>query len=260
MLILLIIRLLLNFKVTKSYKKINYFNKYRFQSLIYKLTLSSDFDFHNEKFKLFTFSDLIPPKDLIDNENFKIIISSPLKLFICYLKEKFEEKIEFTLGPYLKIKLEDLKAFNLKELEKLKKGEIIDLITGSPLFIKYQGRSWTKKDPISFIYFSLQNLSIRRFNYYLNYLENKNLINSTRKEKIIKEINKLKLPFFLNIEIKKTIAINMDIKGKIRTFITHRAQLSLVNLNKEFTKFVIDNGIGNLNATGFGFLNLKNHF
>ncbi|MEO2154464.1 MAG: CRISPR-associated endoribonuclease Cas6, partial [Nanoarchaeota archaeon] len=137
---------------------------------------------------------------------------------------------------------------------------ILNLITGSPLYVKYKNRSWTPQDSNYYLINSLQTLSLKRFFFYLEFLEKKDLILSSKKEKIKNRINKkletIYYPLFLKVEIKKTIPVAFDIKGKLRTFITHRALIDFVNIDKELTNFIVDNGIGNLNAMGFGFLNI----
>ena len=249
---------MLTLKVVKCYKNIQYFNKYWFQALIYRLTLNSEFDFHNDKYKFFTFSDLIPPNNLEDGKEFKIIISSPLKSFIKFLKKEFENISTFDLGPYLQLEVKNAKTFSLKELDDLKRGQVINLITGSPLYVKYSNRSWTKEDSIKYLYKTLIDLQIKRFKEYLKLLESKNIISSEKREKLLKTIENVKLPFFLNFKIKKSLPLVIEMKGKLKTLIVHRAELSLVNNNNHFTKFTIDTGIGHLNSMGLGFLNLKN--
>ena len=102
------------------------------------------------------------------------------------------------------------------------------------------------------------NLQIKRFKAYLELLENKNIISSKKREKLLKAIENIKLPFFLNFKIKKSLPLVIEIRGKLKTLIVHRVELSLINHNNYFTKFTIDAGIGHLNSMGLGFLNLKN--
>ncbi len=167
-----------------------------------------------------------------------------------------EERSEYSLGPYLNLKLEDAKIFKLKELKNIKKGDIIRVISGSPVYIKYKGKSWTKEDPLFVVYNTLNNLSIKRFSFFLDYCEKRGFISSTKKEKLDKKVKKLD-NLFLNLKIKKPVAVPVNIRGNLKPIIAHRMLFSLVNLNKELTKFIIDNGVGNLNAMGFGFLNLN---
>ena len=204
------------------------------------------YDFHNEKYKLFSFSDLIPPFDLKSGEIRKIIVSSPIKEFIYDLKEYLEKNKTITLGPYLVIEILEIKLIDLTK--KIKEGCVVKLITGSPLVILMDNKNFWKREKYSLFELvkELEKLSKKKYNYFL-----KNFLN---KDKEFKYNN----PLFLTIDIKKSVSVVVSKKEKAKILIGYRVEFLVLidKYNKNFFRFLLDCGIGNFNSMGFGFLNI----
>jgi CRISPR-associated endoribonuclease Cas6 len=205
------------------------------------------YDFHNEKFKLFSFSDLIPPFDLKKGDIRKIIVSSPIKEFIYDLKEYLEQRKLIDLGPYLIIEIISVKLLDISK--KIKENNLIKVVSGSPVVLLMDEKNFWKSEKHSLIKFikELENLAKKRYSYFL-----KKFLNKEKEFRYDKS-------FIVDLKIKKSVSVVVHKKEKSKILIGYRIEFTFLvdKYNKNFIKFLLDCGIGNFNALGFGFLNIK---
>lgn len=233
-------RILLTFEPIDETNYVN-INKYDIQGFIYSL-LKEDENYkhlHNIKgFKFFTFSNIFPVGDFKHNNLKKLIISSPDKFLIRSLANSLKKKNIFYLN---KFKMELLKYKILKE------NLCTNLISATPIAL-FESNENNK-------YYSFKNSP--NFDFFFNRL----------KDNAIKKYNafygdefELENELFSNFEFMKEVAIR--IKKNNNNFLIigslwKNLKFNLTKENKKFYKFIFDNGLGEKNSLGFGFLNCR---
>ena len=226
------------------------FNRYWVQGMIYKLILGSEFDRHDEnKFKWFNFSNIFPKTHFKVNEEKNIIISSPNKDFIKYLREKLEKMEKIKLGNYIS-ELIEVKSFrvrkNLNNWWKVETPIILDI--GKEVGKKHL--YWTPK---------LKDEKLRTFYYFFNRLTE----NSLRKVAFYygEDLEKLKEKYFSlfqQYQFIKSVTTFLEKDGKkIRMAGTLWYLKPFELLKKKYLFLLYETGLGEKNSLGFGFVNLK---
>jgi CRISPR-associated endoribonuclease Cas6 len=242
-------RLLIKFQPNFELKYGN-FNNYWIQGLIYKLILGSEFDKHNEnKFKWFNFSNIFPKTDFKVNEEKNLIISSPNKDFINYLKEQLEKQETIKFGNY-EAKIKELKAFkpkeNLKNWWKTETPIILDI--GKE--INKRHLYWTPK---------LKEEKLKSFNYFFQRLKENSLKKIAFYYNEDFEKLKEKYPFiFTRFKFIKSVTVFLEKDNKkIRMAGTLWHLFPFELLKDKYLYLLYETGLGEKNSLGFGFINVK---
>ena len=96
------------------------------QGLIYGLLRGSEYDIHEKDgFKFFTFSNIFPFSDLRKNDRRNLLIASPNKDFVSYLKDQLEYLQDIRIGA-MKFRINCCNKFDIR----LPSDEPVSLITG----------------------------------------------------------------------------------------------------------------------------------
>ncbi|MEM0481115.1 MAG: CRISPR-associated endoribonuclease Cas6 [Candidatus Aenigmatarchaeota archaeon] len=210
-------------------------NKFAIQGLFYSIFLKSDklVNLHFQKgFKHFCFSD-VAKKD----GNYFILFSSPNNEIVKEVK-KVLRKLKFIYIGYELFKLEKVKLIKTKVKKSL------DLITGSPVVVYVNNRPFNffKDKNYSIFFERLKENAIKKYKAFYN-------------EDI--KINDL----FDEAIFNKSVAIPLNKNGKkFLIFGSMWKSLKKYYISKEekkFYRFLIDEGLGEKNSLGFGFLNIK---
>ncbi len=216
-------------------------NKYDIQGFIYNLLRESDdfSEFHDiQGFKFFSFSNIFPVSDFERNSLKKLIISSPNNEFLYALQNVLGEKTDFRLNKY---KMELLKSKLLKDNFKP------NFISATPIVL-YEDNQSNK-------YYSFKQSP--DFNFFFNRI----------KDNALKKYNafygdefELTGDLFTNFEFVREVSVR--VKKNDNWFIIigslwKNLKFELNKDNKKFYKFLFNNGIGEKNSLGFGFLNSR---
>jgi CRISPR-associated endoribonuclease Cas6 len=236
---------------------------HKLQGVIYSLLKDTPYSIlHNKKgYKFFCFSNIFPiPKKeqngkIFEGERKKLLISSPDKLFIKFLEDKLqqklEEKKEINIGD-MSFRILKVKKFEIK----LKKN--IRLITATPIIIRIPERNY-EKYKIPKQYRKKRYVFWRAsypFEAFVKQLE----------ENLVKKYNEF---YKTNLSIDEGIFEIFKYKKSVATrFILHGKEQMLVGSiwefiftyltekQKKLLEFGIDCGLGERNSLGFGFVNL----
>ena len=225
----------------ESKEHVNYsdIDKYTIQGFIYSI-LKEDSSFstlHDTLgFKFFNFSNIFPVSDFEKDSLKKIIISSPNKDLIKCLYNNLKSKNTFYLKNH---KMELLKVVILKNKKCLK------FISATPIVlfednINNKYFSFKQNADFDFFFERLKDNAIKKYNAFYG-------------EDFYLESN-----LFTNFEFAREVSIRIT-KGKNQFIIIgslwKNLEFELTKENKNFYKFIFENGLGEKNSLGFGFLN-----
>ena len=225
----------------KEFIKYSKIDKYSIQGFIYSiLRKDSNFnDYHNIKgFKFFNFSNIFPVSDFEKNSLKKVIISSPNDQLILSLYNHLKNQNGFRLKNY---NMELLKVLILKD------SSCSNFISATPIVL-YQDNvnnkyfSFRQNSDFNFFFERLKDNAIKKYNAYYN-----------------NDFN-MDSELFSNFEFGREVSIRLNKNGNqfiIIGSLWKNLEFELTNHNKDFYKFLFENGLGEKNSLGFGFLNCR---
>ncbi len=246
------IRLLIKFKALKDcFYDLKYYHKVR--GFLYSLQKDSKyFNRHdNTGYKLFTFSNIFPPKDMRPGDSRTLIVSSPDRDFIYYLYGK----ISALMHSPKPVNIGEMQ-FEIESVNFL--SAFVDdnaaLITGTPIVMripkeKYPEYGIESKRPFEYwrpeydfnaFVKQLSGNLIKKYNQYYNKkIENSNL--------------------FEMFKFKKPVCVHRIENGiEIKT-VGSLWEFKFNHLEPEQKKVLwlgLEAGLGELNSSGFGFMNV----
>lgn len=214
-------------------------DKYTIQGFIYSL-LRKDSKFSNlhdtTGFKFFNFSNIFPVSDFEKNSLKKLIISSPNNELIKLLFNQLKNIESFKLKNY---KMEILKVNILKKYKCSK------FISATPIVLFKDNKnnkyfSFKQDNDIDFFFSRLKDNAIKKYNafYDTDFELDSNLFDS--------------------FELSKEVSIRLQKNNNkfiIIGSLWKNMEFNLNRNNKKFYNFLFDNGLGEKNSLGFGFLN-----
>ncbi|MEM4330579.1 MAG: CRISPR-associated endoribonuclease Cas6 [Candidatus Pacearchaeota archaeon] len=250
-----------------SLKDCSYELKYhkKIQGFVYNLLKETPYEaIHDKKgYKFFCFSNIIPPKEMKENDKRVLIISSPDVQMIHYLKEKIfalkEKNKEINIGEMF-FRIQKVKVLKTRIRKRC------SLITGTPIIIRIPKKKY-KEYGIKSVYPYVYWRSKWPFRAFVKQIED-NIIRKYAnfyklKKEDIENMKKKVLPLFQQFILKKEICNHVLIEGKEVKFFGSLWEFIFDNLNKEQRKileFGLDAGFGEKNSMGFGFINLKENY
>lgn len=225
----------------KQFIKYSDIDKYTVQGFVYSVLRNDSLfsDFHNQVgFKFFNFSNIFPVSDFEKNSLKKLIISSPNNDLIKALYNQLKNQSSFYLKNY---KMEILKV------ELLRDRQCSKFITSTPIVLF--------EDNQSNRYYSFkQNPD---FNFFFERLKD----NAVKKYNAFYDCDfSLDSELFTNFEFGREVSIRL-VKNNNKFIIIgslwKNLEFNLTNENKDFYRFLFENGLGEKNSLGFGFLNCR---
>lgn len=220
------------------------------QGLIYNLLRGSDYNLHDKKgFKFFSFSQIFPFHNLHKGDRRNLIIASPSRSFIYYLKEQLSYLQDIRIGA-MQFKLDYANVLNLQVPENS------SLITGTPIVMRLQqpryqtagGQQsqlqfvtgyWRKNYPISIFAKQLGDNLVKKYNEFYGYLDNKTLDNED---------------IFYRFRFMREMTLKVTVSSDYKSSIV--ASKWIVGIaDSRLAKFALDCGLGERNSLGFGFMN-----
>jgi len=249
-------RILLRLKAVKSSAyDLKYFNK--LQGVIYNLLRDTEYGIlHNKSgYKFFCFSNIFPVGDMKSGDVRNLLISSPDKLFIKFLKDKLNELSN------------DNKLLNIGEMQfkveaislikpKLRRG--CRLISATPIIIRIPEKNYEK-------YGIPEKFRKKRYVYWRKEYSFEAFVKQLE-ENLIKKYNEF---YKTNFQIERIFEIFKFRKGPIinHVIIDGKEQILVGSLweflfsylskeQKKILEFGIDCGFGERNSLGFGFINV----
>ncbi len=234
----IIIRLMIKFE-PKDFIRYSEIDKYTIQGFIYSILKNDDVfsNLHDASgFKFFNFSNIFPVSDFEKNSLKKIIISSPNDDLIITLYNKLKSKNSFRLKNY---EMEILKVSILN----VKKCSNYILATPIVLFednTRNKYYSFKQNSDFNFFFNRLKDNAIKKYNAFTG--ENFSLDNE----------------LFSSFEFVKEVSIRVEKNNNkfiIIGSLWKNLEFDITSENEMFYKFIFDNGLGEKNSLGFGFLN-----
>ncbi|MDO5824548.1 CRISPR-associated endoribonuclease Cas6 [Methanobrevibacter sp.] len=216
-------------------------DKYTIQGFIYSILENDSFfyDYHdNVGFKFFNFSNIFPVSDFEKNTLKKLIISSPNDKLIKSLYKQLKNKTFFRLKNY---KMELLK------IELLTNKNCSKFISSTPIVLfednkNNQYYSFKKNPDFNFFFERLKDNAIKKYNAFYGYDFN------------------LDSELFTNFEFGREVSIRLtknNNKFIVIGSLWKNLEFNLTTQNKDFYNFLFENGLGEKNSLGFGFLNCR---
>ena len=231
-------RIVLKFKSLYNFKYDEITN-YEIQGFIYSLLDETPFkDYHNVKgFKFFNYSNIFPISDFKQDEEKKIIISSPSNAFIKLLYHELKKLEIFRLKKYY-MEIQSVKIINNTFCTN-------KLITGTPIVLyedNLNGRYYSFKSNPDFDFF-FKRLTDNAIKKYEAYYGDEYLLN--------------KESLFDSFEFNKEVSIRTSIRKKKFIMIGSlwNFDININNSNRKFYNFLFDCGLGEKNSLGMGFIN-----
>lgn len=219
----------------------NDIDKYTIQGFIYSLLkIDSSFNKLHDTlgFKFFNFSNIFPVSDFKKNSLKKLIISSPNDKLIKSLYYQLKNKTSFKLKNY---KMELLKTIILKN------NDCSNFISSTPIVLfednkKNKYYSFKQNSDFNFFFERLKENSIKKYNAFYD------------------SDFSLDSDLFTNFEFAREVSVRINKNGNqfiIIGSLWKNLEYNLTRQNKDFYKFLFDNGLGEKNSLGFGFLNCR---
>lgn len=216
-------------------------DRYTIQGFIYSV-LKKDpkfNEFHNTAgFKFFNFSNIFPVSDFERNSLKKLIISSPNEQLIKSLHNQLKYQNSFRLKNY---KMELLKV------EILRNKNCSKFISSTPIVLYEDNTnnryySFKQNPNFNFFFERLKDNALKKYNaFYDNDFS-------------------LDSELFTNFEFGREVSVRL-IKNNNKFIIIgslwKNLEFNLTSQNKDFYNFLFDNGLGEKNSLGFGFLNCR---
>lgn len=233
-------RLMIKFE-PKDFIKYSDIDRYTIQGFIYSL-LKNDSSLNSlhdiSGFKFFNFSNIFPVSDFEKNSLKKLIISSPNDEIIKSLYDQLKNKSSFKLKNH---RMELLKVIILKN-----KG-CSNFISSTPIVL-FEDNKINK-------YYSFKQNS--DFNFFFERLKD----NAIKKYNAFYDTDfSLDSDLFTNFEFAREVSVRINKDGNqfiIIGSLWKNLEFDLTSENKDFYNFLFDNGLGEKNSLGFGFLNCR---
>lgn len=225
----------------KQFIKYSDIDKYTIQGFIYSLLGKDSLfsDFHDQLgFKFFNFSNIFPVSDFEKNSLKKLIVSSPNNELIKALYNQLNNKSSFYLKNY---KMEILKV------ELLRDKHCSKFITSTPIVLFEDNRnnryySFKQNPDFNFFFERLKDNAIKKYNAFYD------------------SDFSLDSELFTNFEFGREVSIRL-VKNNNKFIIIgslwKNLEFNLTSQNKDFYRFLFENGLGEKNSLGFGFLNCR---
>lgn len=235
-----IIRLMIKFE-PKEYIKYSTIDKYTIQGFIYSILKEDNFfnGLHNAiGFKFFNFSNIFPISDFEKNSLKKLIISSPNVDLIKCIYNHLNDKDSFRLKNH---KMEILKVTILKDNICSK------FITSTPIVLFEDNKinkyySFKQNPDFNFFFDRLKDNALKKYNAFY---DGDFILDSD---------------LFTNFEFGREVSIRVkknDNQFIIIGSLWKNLEFDLNDYNKKFYNFLFDNGLGEKNSLGFGFINCR---
>ena len=191
---------------------------------------------HNQRgFKFFTFSEIFPFGNFYEKEPKYLIISSPDKDFINTVAEKLDGGYDARLGAH-PVTLNTEKVFKLRPKQNLE--------TGSPVVVRLNNGKYWREDRNTLGEF-VSHLEQNALTKYRTYTEDYSF--------------HIEFPLFERYEFMKTVVHSFKKRDGNRVMIIgSKWRFGLPKgwkRYKEFYSFILDCGVGEKNAMGYGFIN-----
>lgn len=225
----------------KEFIKYSEIDKYTIQGFIYSL-LKNNASFNSlhdvAGFKFFNFSNIFPVSDFNKNSLKKLIISSPNTDLIKSLYDNLKDKSYFKLKNY---------QMEILKVSILKNNVCSKFISATPIVLyednlnnKYY--SFKQNPNFNFFFDRLKDNAIKKYNAFTN-----------------KDFD-LDGDLFTNFEFGREVSIRINKNGNqfiVIGSLWKNLEFDLTDENKDFYKFLFENGLGEKNSLGFGFLNCR---
>jgi len=223
---------------------------HKLSSFVYNLLRGTDYDsLHSHGSKFFSFNGVYPYGDgnIKKGDKKVVVFSSPDESFISLLEEEIQKLPEIKIGN-MTFRLDDVRKKKVTLYGKstiLNRTPLIVRIPSRNLAMvgyepKYEYVYWRKGYPVGLF---LKQVTVGIYKKY-NSFYGKDL-----------EVR----PLFRHIELKKTVAVKMRFDIEPITVIGSFWKFSTFGLDRvrrEVLKFGIECGFGELNAQGFGFVDV----
>lgn len=223
----------------KEHVKYSDIDKYDIQGFIYSL-LKNNSLFNNlhdlQGFKFFNFSNIFPVCDFDKNTLKKLIISSPNADFIRSLYDELNKLSKFRLNKY---------EMEILKIKVLRDKKVSKFISSTPVVLfennmenKYY--SFKQNSDFDFFFSRLKDNAIKKYNAFYD------------------DDFKLNQDLFTSFEFFREVSVRVKKNGNsfiIIGSLWKYLEFELTNKNKDFYNFLFDNGLGEKNSLGFGFLN-----
>lgn len=223
----------------KEHVKYSDIDKYDIQGFIYSL-LKNNSLFNNlhdlNGFKFFNFSNIFPVCDFDKNTLKKLIISSPNADFIRSLYDELNKLSKFRLNKY---------EMEILKIKVLRDKKVSKFISSTPVVLfennmenKYY--SFKQNSDFDFFFSRLKDNAIKKYNAFYD------------------DDFKLNQDLFTSFEFFREVSVRVKKNGNsfiIIGSLWKDLEFELTNKNKDFYNFLFDNGLGEKNSLGFGFLN-----
>jgi len=233
-------RLMIKFE-PKDNIKYSDIDKYTIQGFIYSI-LKNDSSFNSLHdilgFKFFNFSNIFPVSDFEKNSLKKLIISSPNDEIIKSLYNQLKNRSSFRLKDY---KMELLKVMILKNRK------CSNFISSTPIVLFENNKnnryySFKQNPDFNFFFERLKDNAIKKYNAFYGCDFS------------------LDCDLFTNFEFAREVSIRINKNGNqfiVIGSLWKNLEFDLTSQNKDFYNFLFDNGLGEKNSLGFGFLNCR---
>ena len=245
-------RLLIRLKALKNCSyDLKYYSKIR--GFFYSLQKGSKYFNKHENigYKFYSFSNIIPAKDMKEGDNRTLIISSPDKDFVLWLYGKISELINkmnsLNLGE-MQFKIEKVNFLKpeIKHNQKLITGTPIILRIPKERYVEYGIKSmrpyefWRPEHDFNAFVKQLSENLIKKYNqYYSTDIQNINL--------------------FEIFKFKKPVCVHRIEQGIERITVGSLWEFGFNHLENDQRRILqlgLDSGFGELNSSGFGFMNV----
>ena len=171
-------RLLIKLRATENTRYEMEYHK-DIQGLIYGLLRGSEYDIHEKNgFKFFTFSNIFPFSDLRKNDRRNLLIASPNKDFVSYLKDQLEYLHDIRIGA-MKFRIDYCSKFDIR----LPSDAPVSLITGTPILCNiyryrfeeanalhlvngFSSTYWRSTHPVDLFLRQVEANLVKKFNTY----------------------------------------------------------------------------------------------
>lgn len=216
-------------------------DKHAIQGFIYSL-LKNDSSFSSlhdvSGFKFFNFSNIFPVSDFERNSLKKLIISSPNDDMIKSLYNQLKDKTSFKLKNH---KMELLKVVILGN------NNCSSFISATPIVLFEDNKrnkyySFKQNPDFNFFFERLKDNAIKKYNAFHDFDFS------------------LDSDLFTNFEFAREVSVRINKNGNqfiVIGSLWKNLEYDLTSQNNDFYSFLFDNGLGEKNSLGFGFLNCR---
>jgi CRISPR-associated endoribonuclease Cas6 len=235
------------------------------QGLIYGLLSGSEYDVHEKNgFKFFTFSNIFPFFDLRKNDRRNLLIASPNKEFVSYLKDQLEYLRDIRIGA-MKFSIDACSKFDIR----LPSDVPVTLITGTPILCNihryrfeeanalhlvngFDSTYWRSTHPVDLFLRQVEANLVKKFSAYHG------IQAATADADVNAEPGAHQMePISYKSRFLKQIAIPLSMgQGKYRSIVIGTNWL-FGFADPQMATFALDAGLGELNSLGFGFMNVR---